>query len=126
MDDEETMVDKGQCSAADVLQLSLEKKLMLQPEDRDMVVMLHEIQYMKESVAYKATGSFVLKGKDGKHTAMAQTVGLPLAIAAKLILHEKLNLKGLHIPVIREIYDPVLQELALQGIQFSEETMESI
>ena len=124
MDDETTMVNKGQCSAADVLQLALEKKLMLQPHDKDMVVMLHEIVYTKDETKYKATSSFILKGEDSKLTAMAQTVGLPLAIAAKLILERKLVMTGIHIPIHKEIYEPVLQELAKQGIQFTEETKE--
>ena len=55
---------------------------------------------------------------------MAQTVGLPLAIAAKLILERKLVMTGIHIPIHKEIYEPVLQELAKQGIQFTEETKE--
>ncbi|GAA4754987.1 saccharopine dehydrogenase C-terminal domain-containing protein [Flavisolibacter ginsenosidimutans] len=121
LDDELTPINLGQCSAADVLQFALEKKLMLQPEDKDMVVMLHEINYMKDETAYKATSSFVLKGEDGKHTAMAQTVGLPLAIATKLILKNAIQLKGLHIPTQKEIYEPVLAELAKHGISFSEE-----
>ena len=123
MDDEETMLNPGQCSAADVLQFALEKKLMLQPDDKDMIVMLHEISYQKEETEYKAISSFTLKGEDGRRTAMAQTVGLPLAIATKLILDGKLGLKGLHIPIHKEVYEPVLQELSKQGIQFKEETV---
>ncbi|RYZ26283.1 MAG: hypothetical protein EOO10_16000, partial [Chitinophagaceae bacterium] len=123
MDDDETILALGQCSAADVLQFSLEKKLMLQPTDKDMVVMLHEIQYEKNETSYKATSSFILKGEDGKHTAMAQTVGLPLAIAAKLILNGTLKLTGLQIPTSKEIYEPVLEELKGHGIEFIENTI---
>jgi saccharopine dehydrogenase-like NADP-dependent oxidoreductase len=122
LDDETTEVNLGECSAADVLQFALEKKLMLQPQDKDMVVMLHEIAYTKGNEQYKATSSFILKGEDGKHTAMAQTVGLPLAVATKLILDGAINLKGLHIPTQKEIYEPVLNELAKHGIHFTEET----
>ena len=121
MDDDRTMLNLGQSSAADVLQFSLEKKLMLQPEDKDMVVMLHEINYEKDNSLYKATSSFVLKGEDSRHTAMAQTVGLPLAIAAKLILNGTLLLKGLQIPTSKEIYEPVLKELKQHGISFTED-----
>ena len=46
MDDDETMINKGFCSAADVMQFVLEKKLTLQQEDKDMIVMLHEIEYI--------------------------------------------------------------------------------
>ena len=122
LDDEETLVNLGRCSAADVLQFALEKKLPLQPQDRDMIVMLHEIIYEKEGTVYRAASSFSLKGEDAKHTAMAQTVGLPLAIAAKLILDGRLNLSGLRIPVSKAVYEPVLQELEKHGITFTEET----
>ena len=124
MDDKETMLLPGQCSAADVLQFALEKKLMLQPGDKDLVVMMHEIGYQANDTTYKATSNFLLKGEDDKHTAMSKTVGLPLAIAAKLILNGQLNLRGLHIPIIKEIYEPVLAELAQHGIAFHEERTE--
>jgi len=52
---------------------------------------------------------------------MAKTVGLPLGIAAKLILENKIPLRGLHIPIVRDIYEPVMEELALNGIRFHEE-----
>jgi saccharopine dehydrogenase-like NADP-dependent oxidoreductase len=123
LDDGTTVISFTDCSAADVLQLALEKKLMLQPQDKDMVIMLHEITYEKESLSYKATSSLLLKGEDSKHTAMAQTVGLPLAIATKLILNGGIKLTGLHIPICREIYEPVLAELAAHGITFIEETI---
>ncbi len=121
MDDADTMVNKGQCSPADLLQLAVEKKLALEPGDRDMIVMLHEIGYEKEGQQLKARSSLVVKGEDHLRTAMAKTVGLPLGIAAKLILNGTIQLKGLHIPTVKEIYDPVLQELATHGIRFSEE-----
>ena len=54
---------------------------------------------------------------------MAKTVGLPLGIASKLILENKMVLTGLHIPIIPEIYEPVLNELHLQGIRFHEESI---
>jgi saccharopine dehydrogenase-like NADP-dependent oxidoreductase len=122
MDDEETMINKGRCSAADVLQFALEKKLMLQPQEKDMVVMLHEIEFEKKGARYKTTSRFMLTGDDSIHTAMAKTVGLPLAVAAKLILNGTISLKGLQIPTAKEIYGPVMQELAQFGIHFQEET----
>jgi len=124
MDDENTVIDKGLCSAADVLQFALEKKLMLQPTDQDLVVMLHEIEYHLNGSKLKTTSTLVLKGEDAVHTAMAKTVGLPLAVAAKLILNGTLTCKGLQIPVNRDIYEPVLRELEENGISFAEETME--
>src|SRR5215203_1403454 len=121
MDDEQTLINKGKCSAADVLQFALEKKLALQSGDKDMVIMLHEIEYTNENKSYKATSTLILNGQDDLETAMAKTVGLPLGVAAKLILNGTINKKGLLIPVIKEIYDPVLEELKQHGIEFNEE-----
>jgi saccharopine dehydrogenase (NADP+, L-glutamate forming) len=59
-----------------------------------------------------------IEGEDSLHTAMARTVGLPLGIAAVLVLDGKINLSGLHIPILPAIYDPVMQELEAQGIRF--------
>lgn len=121
MDDDKTLINRGLCSAADVLQFALEKKLSLLPGEKDLVVMLHEIEYELDAIAYKATSSFSLEGLNDHHTAMAKTVGLPLGIAAKLILNGKLTAKGLRIPVSADIYEPVLEELSKEGIAFHEE-----
>jgi saccharopine dehydrogenase-like NADP-dependent oxidoreductase len=120
MDDMETMINKGKCAAADVLQLALEQKLALHPTDKDMIVMLHEIEYKKNGKRNSIHSSLLVKGDDHIHTAMAKTVGLPLGIAAKLILTGKINMTGLHIPVVKEIYEPVLAELKKHGIEFVE------
>jgi saccharopine dehydrogenase (NADP+, L-glutamate forming) len=84
-----------------------------------MVVMLHEIEYEQDGEKKKIESFLVVTGEDGEKTAMAKTVGLPLAIAARLILNGKIKLKGLHIPVAKEIYDPVLTELEIHGIKFN-------
>ncbi|MBA2499294.1 MAG: saccharopine dehydrogenase NADP-binding domain-containing protein [Chitinophagaceae bacterium] len=123
LDDDETIINKGKYSAADVLQFALEKKLALQPHDKDMIVMLHEIEFEKEGQRTLINSSLVVKGNDSTHTAMAKTVGMPLGIAAKLILNGTIKLRGLHVPVTPEIYEPVLKELALHGIQFNEESV---
>ena len=122
MDDGETFVNRGTCSAADLLQFALEKKLVLQPHDRDMVVMLHEIEFEKNGETFKTTSVLLLKGEDAQQTAMAKTVGLPLAVAARLILNGTITCKGLHIPVTPEIYVPVLKALEETGIHFIENT----
>ena len=120
MNDHETFINKGLCSAADVLQLALESKLVLQPHDKDLVVMVHEIEYVKNGEKKSLFSSLIVKGEDSMNTAMAKTVGLPLGIAAKLILEDKLKLKGLHIPTSEAIYIPVLEELEKHGICFIE------
>jgi hypothetical protein len=59
-------------------------------------------------------------GEDSTYTAMAKTVGLPLAIACLLILNKEINLTGVQTPINKEIYDPVLEELENFGIFFNE------
>lgn len=120
MDDNETLINKGYCSAMDVLQFAMERKLALGSNDKDMIVMLHEFEYSVAAVNYATRSCLIVKGKDPLRTAMAQTVGLPLGIAAKLILQGTIREKGLHIPVLPGIYTPVLKELEMHGVRFSE------
>ena len=107
-------------TSADILQYLLETKLKMEPTDKDMIAMMHEFEYELEGNIKKLKSCLIVKGEDNMHTAMAKTVGLPLGIAAKLILNETLQLKGLHIPTIKEIYIPVLHELKKEGICFTE------
>ena len=108
-------------SSADILQYLLETRLVLNAKDKDMIVMLHEIEWRTGSAESGVKSLLVVKGDDSLRTAMAKTVGLPLGIAAKMILKKQIQLKGLHIPVLKEIYEPVLKELQSHGIRFSEE-----
>ena len=110
-------------SAADGLQFALEKKLVLSPADKDMIVMQHEIVYEAGGEKHEIISSLIVKGKDSIHTAMAKTVGLPLGIAAKLILNGTITLTGLRLPVSKEIYIPVLRELEDNGVKFFEKEM---
>ena len=120
LDDDETLVNRGLCSAADILQFAVEKKLALRPYDKDMIVMLHEIGYELEGKKFGISSSLIVKGENHLRTAMAKTVGLPLGIAAKLILDGTIRLHGLQIPTSREIYEPVLKELEACQVQFKE------
>ncbi|MBC7886933.1 MAG: saccharopine dehydrogenase NADP-binding domain-containing protein [Ferruginibacter sp.] len=110
-------------TSADILQFLLETRLMMQPGDKDMVVMMHEIAYEYCGVTTKIESSLVIKGEDHLRTAMAKAVGLPLGIAAKLILNGTIQLTGIHLPTIKEIYDPVLIELEKAGICFIEKEL---
>jgi saccharopine dehydrogenase-like NADP-dependent oxidoreductase len=121
LDDQDTLVNKGFCSPADLLQFAVEKKLTLRPYDKDMIVMLHQIEYTVNGQLSTVNSSLVVKGENSLRTAMAKTVGLPLGIAAKLILNGRIKLSGLHIPTHKEIYEPVLKELEELGIKFHEE-----
>ncbi len=125
LNDNDTMINKGKISAADGLQFALEKKLLLSPTDKDMIVMQHEIEYELAAQKHQIISSLIAYGKDSTHTAMAKTVGLPLGIAAKLILNGSIKLSGLHLPIIKEIYEPVLKELAGNGIVFSEKKLDN-
>ncbi|MBO9594271.1 MAG: saccharopine dehydrogenase NADP-binding domain-containing protein [Niabella sp.] len=107
--------------SADVLQYLLETRLPLAAGDRDMIVMLHEIAYKAQGQQRQITSSLMVKGTDAGHTAMAKTVGLPLGIAAKLILNGQIRATGLRIPTIKEIYEPILRELKQHAIRFTEE-----
>ncbi len=107
-------------NSADILQWLVETKLAMQPQDKDMIVMLHEFEYTLNGKNNSLKSCLVVKGEDSLRTAMAKTVGLPLGIAAKLILNETIQLKGLHIPTAKEIYIPVLKELETAGIIFTE------
>ena len=110
-------------SSASLLQHVLETKLAIHHHEKDMIVMLHEVEYKLNSESRKIVSSLIIKGSDQVHTAMAKTVGLPLGIAAKLIMERKIKLTGLHIPVVPEIYKPVLEELENHGIKFNEEVI---
>ena len=109
-------------SSADVLQYLLETRLAMSPQDRDMIVMQHEITYKRSGRSHTEKSTLIVKGEDSSHTAMARTVGLPLGIAARLILEGRIGLTGLHIPILPEIYDPVLHELEQLGIRFTHTT----
>jgi len=118
MGDSDTKINKGFCSAADILQLALEKKLSLLPGDKDLIVMIHEIGYDSKGKKSEINSTLIVKGDDHLRTAMAKTVGLPLGIAARLVLNGTIKLKGLHIPTHKKIYEPVLTELESYGITF--------
>lgn len=111
-------------SPAQLLQAILEKDWELQAEDRDMIVMQHLFEIQTKEGLKKMSSSLVNFGKDSVYTAMAKTVGLPLAIAVDLFLQGKIKLTGLHVPVSPEIYHPILSELENMGIRFEEKIHE--
>jgi hypothetical protein len=121
MDDDQTFINKGECSAADVLQFAMEQKLSLQPADKDLVVLQHEIGYELDGKQHLASSSLIVKGEDHMNTALTKTTALPLGIAAKQRLQGNIRESGVLMPVISSIYTPVLQELEQNGIHFTEE-----
>jgi len=111
----------GGLSPAKILQKILAEKWQLEPDDRDMILMQHQFDYLKENKRIKVYSTMKYIGTDQHHTAMAATVGLPLAITARLILQGKIDLTGVHIPVMKSVYEPVMKELKTFGIEFIEE-----
>lgn len=120
LNDDNLFINKGLCSSAVILQFLLETKLALHSSDKDLIVMLHEINYSVDGHLSNSHSLLVIKGENQLHTAMAKSVGLPLGIAAQLILEGKIKETGLHIPIIASLYEPVLNELKKQGIEFKE------
>lgn len=116
--DASELINQGERSAAWILQWILERKLALKDTDRDMIVMMHEIDYKVGKQLFHSESSLVLKGEDSKRTAMARTVGLPLGIAARNIMNGTLDMPGVHIPLMKEVYQPVLRALEQEGVIF--------
>jgi len=109
---------------AQALQKRLEAKWALQPEDRDMIAMLHKFEYELEGKTFREESSMVTLGSDSVRTAMAKTVGLTAGIAAKLILVGGIQPRGVLIPTVREVYAPILAELREFDIRFEDRVEE--
>lgn len=117
-EDKELPLLKG--SPAAIFQVILEDKWSLESGDKDMIVMQHLFEIETPHGTKKLTSSLVCKGENQTYTAMAKTVGLPLAMAVDLFLDGKIKVRGLHTPVIPEIYDPILRMLEMENIVFEE------
>lgn len=105
---------------ARALQKILEDKWTLSPDDKDMIVMYHKFGYEQDGEKKQIDSTMVLIGEDQTNTAMAKTVGLPVAITTLAILNGKISSPGVQIPISREVYEPILKELEEQGITFKE------
>jgi saccharopine dehydrogenase-like NADP-dependent oxidoreductase len=107
-------------SPAQILEHILNKKWKLKAGDKDLIVMWHRFVFELGSTTKEIQAHLTVTGDDEVNTAMAKTVGLPLAIAAKLLLEGKIKTRGVAIPVDKDIYDPVLNELSHYGIRLVE------
>lgn len=105
---------------AQILQKILEEKWVLEPNDKDMIVMWHLIKYNLNGAQREVKASMVVKGEDNVYSAMANTVGLPIALAAELILNNQMQLTGVCMPIASEIYSPILAGLKRLGIEMVE------
>ena len=109
---------------AQALQKILEEKWTLAPNDKDMIVMYHKFGYEIEGKTNQIDSTMVHLGEDQTYTAMAKTVGLPVGIATLKILNKEITTTGVLRPITKEIYDPILKELAENGIVFKEKERE--
>lgn len=105
---------------AQILQKILMDSWTLSKTDKDMIVMYHKFGYELHGKQYQIDASMVVLGEDQTYTAMAKTVGLPVAMATLAILNGKITTPGVQIPITKEIYQPILQELKNYGITFQE------
>ena len=117
---EDKKIKLANATPAQILQNLLEETWKLKETDKDMVVMQHEFEIKSKGRNQKIISSLVVIGENQQYTAMAKTVGLPMAIAVKLILENKIKMSGVVIPTIKEMYEPVLKELESFGIKFRE------
>lgn len=109
---------------AQLLEKLLVEKWKLEPGDKDMLVMHHEFEYELNQKNFKITSSMVSIGEDPIYTAMSNTVGLPVAIAAKHILNGNFTEKGVTLPIHANVYEPILEELESLNITFKETEIE--
>ncbi len=107
-------------TAAQVLEYIIVNKWVLKPNDKDLIVMQHEIEYSLNNEERTVYSTLYREGRNDTYTAMAETVGLPLAIYTKLRLRGMFNKPGVFIPVEKEMYEPILAELSTIGIHFLE------
>lgn len=112
-----------QATPAQALEHILNKKWRLAPGDKDFIVMWHRFKYGLGGKEKEIQAWLTATGENETHTAMAKTVGLPLAIATKLLLQNKIQSRGVATPVTSEFYDPILKELKELGIGLQEKEM---
>ncbi|HEX9981316.1 MAG TPA: saccharopine dehydrogenase C-terminal domain-containing protein [Flavobacterium sp.] len=108
---------------AQMLEKILSEKWTLQPEDKDMIVMYHKFGYELNGVEKQIDSKMVCVGDDQTYTAMAKTVGLPVAMAALQILNGNIKTPGVQLPITKEVYEPILDELEDFGVVFRETEM---
>ncbi|MEO0081184.1 MAG: saccharopine dehydrogenase C-terminal domain-containing protein [candidate division WOR-3 bacterium] len=124
-DDRPVGIEHG--SDLDVLAKLMLDRMAYKPGERDMIVLHHEFETERtdpkkapETQKTVIHTTLVDYGIPGGDSAMARTVSLPAAVAVKLLLTGVIRLTGVHIPVLRELYEPVLAELSRLGISFQE------
>ncbi len=118
--DDACKLTQENATPAQALQEILESSWTLKPEEKDMIVMYHKFGYELEGKRHQIDSNTVVLGESSTHTAMAKTVGLPVAMATLAILDGKITTPGVQIPIAKEIYQPILEELKSYGVVFKE------
>lgn len=108
---------------AQILEKILTDSWTLEPDDKDMIVMYHKFGYVLNGEEKQIDSKMVCIGEDQTYTAMAKTVGLPVAMATLLILNGKITTPGVQLPIRKEVYLPILKELEEYGVIFNEQEM---
>lgn len=116
--DDEWIEPQKEVMPATILEHVMEKKLRSGSADRDCVVIRHELGYEFRDEHFEFSATLLSNGEDMRTSALATAIGYTCGAAAKAVLLGKISLKGIHIPVMREIYDPVLNELEELGVAF--------
>lgn len=116
-------VNLPNATPAQILEKILSDSWSLEPEDKDMIVMYHKFGYELDGEKKQIDSKMVCIGDDQTYTAMAKTVGLPVAMATLLILNGKITTPGVQLPITKEVYLPILKELEEYGVVFNEQTM---
>ncbi len=117
---ENKKVELKNATPAQILQKILMDSWTLQANDKDMIVMHHKFGYQDKNGKHQIESSMIIKGDDQTYTAMAKTVGLPVAMATLKILNGDITTPGVQLPINKEVYEPILKELEEYGINFIE------
>ncbi len=113
-------VELKHATPAQILQKILLDSWTLNNDDKDMIVMYHKFGYKLNNKMHQIDATMVAIGENQTYTAMAKTVGLPLAIATLAILNKQITTPGVQIPITKEVYLPILKELENYNITFNE------
>jgi saccharopine dehydrogenase-like NADP-dependent oxidoreductase len=105
---------------AQALEKILTDSWTLQTNDKDMIVMYHKFGYEINGQRKQIDATMVCIGDDQTYTAMAKTVGLPVAMATLQILNGNIKTPGVQLPIKKEVYEPILRELEDYGVVFHE------
>ncbi len=118
---DDRVIGLDRATPAAILQKLLEEKWELSDNDKDMIVMWHRFDYLLNGVEKELHSSLVHIGRDRNFTAMSDTVGWPMAVAAELILDGSIDETGVQLPILPGVYEPILHALEKLGVKFIEQ-----